>query len=78
MLLRVVLLDYFILAILPMRYVNYRVSILRAQGKGIPYSELYGEALPERGIFFKVVGKPILNGGFSRAGLYRRVGKTVI
>ena len=45
-------------------------------GGGTPYNELYGEALPEMGIFFRLeVYKRV---GISRVEVYKRAGKTVI
>jgi len=45
-------------------------------GVGTPYNGLYGEAPPERGTFFRLqVYKRV---GILQAGVYERVGKSVI
>ena len=45
-------------------------------GEGTPYNGLYGEALPERGTFFRLqVYKRV---GISQVEVYKRVGKLVI
>ena len=44
-------------------------------GGGTPYNGLYGEAPPDRGIFFSLqVYKRV---GISQVGVYKRVGKSV-
>ena len=45
-------------------------------GEGSPYNGLYGEALPERGIFFKL--QVYERVGISLVEVYKRVGKSVI
>ena len=44
--------------------------------EGTPYDGLYGEALPERGIFFRLQVHESL--GISLVEVYKRVGKSVI
>ena len=45
-------------------------------GGGTPYNDLYGEAPPERGTFFRLqVYKRV---GISQVEVYKRVGKSVI
>ena len=45
-------------------------------GGGTPYNGLYGEAPPERGLFFRLqVYKRV---GISQVEVYKRVGKSVI
>ena len=43
---------------------------------GTHYDDLYGEALPERGTFFKL--QVYERGGISLGDVYKRVGKSVI
>jgi len=43
---------------------------------GTPYNGIYGEALPERGTFFRL--QVYERVGISRAEVYERVGKSVI
>ena len=45
-------------------------------GGGTHYDDLYGEALPERGTFFKL--QVYERGGVSLGDVYKRVGKSVI
>ena len=45
-------------------------------GGGTPYNGLYGEALPERGLLFRL--QVYERVGISRAEVYERVGKSVI
>ena len=45
-------------------------------GGGTPYNGLYGEAPPERGIFFTLQVHERV--GISRVEVYERVGKSVI
>ena len=45
-------------------------------GEGSPYNGLYGEALPERGTFFKL--QVYERVGISLVEVYKRVGKSVI
>jgi len=46
------------------------------EGEAVPYNGLYGEALPERGTFFRLqVYKRV---GISRAEVYEKVGKSDI
>ena len=45
-------------------------------GGGTPYDSLYGEAAPERGIFFRI---QVYEGvGSSLVEVYKRVGKSVV
>ena len=48
----------------------------RGVGGGTPYNGLYGEAPPETGFFCRL--KAYRRVGISRAGVYKRIGKTVI
>ena len=45
-------------------------------GAGTPYNGQYGEALPERGTFFRF--KVYKRAGISQVEVYKRVGKSVI
>ena len=45
-------------------------------GGGTPYNSPYGEALPERGTFFRLPAYKRV--GISRTEVYERVGKSVI
>ena len=47
-----------------------------AGGRGTPYNGLYGEAPPERGIFFRL--QVYKRAGISQVEVYERVGKSVI
>ena len=46
------------------------------RGGGTPYNGLYGEALPERGTFFR--SQVYERVGISQVEVYKRVGKSVI
>ena len=45
-------------------------------GGGTPYNDLYGEAPPERGTFFRL--QVYERVGISQVEVYKRVGKSVI
>ena len=45
-------------------------------GRGTPYNGLYGEAMPERGIFFRL--HVYAMEGILLVEVYKRVGKSVI
>ena len=52
-------------------------AILHLRGGGVtPYDGLYGEALPERGVFFRLQAYEMV--GIPLAEVYERVGKSVI
>ena len=43
-------------------------------GKGTPYDGLYGEALPERGTFFRLYGYKVLSKVCERGTFFVKIG----